>query len=116
MRELICKQGVKILSLKKEISDTIAKAGDNRLSLQFKLEDGFRKKEEAYQRREKELEAIAKEKETEAFYAREELGSKTEYCGSLQAAATYQLNSIRQLEEKTKRLEAELAALKNASL
>jgi hypothetical protein len=115
MRELICKQGVEILSLKREISDTIAKAGDNRLSLQFKLEDEFRKKEEAYQRREKELEAIAKEKETEAFYAREELGSKTEYCGSLQAAATYQLNSIRQLEEKAKRLEAELAVYKNAS-
>jgi hypothetical protein len=116
MRELICKQGVEILSLKKEISDTIAKAGDNRLSLQFKLEDGFRKKEEAYQKREGELEAIAKEKENEALYAKEELRTKTEYCGTLQAAAMYQLNSIQQMEDKVARLEAELAVCKKASL
>ncbi len=115
MRELICKQGVEILSLKKEISDTIVKAGEHRLSLQFK-EEGFRRKEEAYQRREGELEAIAKEKETEAYQAREELRTKTEYCGTLQAAAMYQLNSIQQLEDKVARLEAELAVCKKASL
>ncbi len=115
MRELICKQGVEILGLKKEISDTIVKAGENRLTLQFKLEDGFREKEEAYLKREGELEAIAKEKETETFYAKEELRTKTEYCGTLQVAARYQLNSIQQLEDKVARLEAELAA-KKASL
>ncbi len=116
MRELICKQGVEILSLKKEISDTVVKAGENRLTLQFKLEDGFREKEEAYRKREGELEAIAKEKEAEAFHAKEELKTKTDYCGTLQAAAMYQLNSIQQLEDKVARLEAELAVCKKASL
>jgi hypothetical protein len=116
MRELICKQGVEILSLKKEISDTVVKAGENRLTLQFKLEDGFREKEEAYRKREGELEAIAKEKEAEASHAKEELMTKTDYCGTLRAAAVYQLNSIQQLEDKVARLEAELAVCKKASL
>ena len=116
MRELICKQGVEILSLKKEISDTVVKAGENRLTLQFKLEDGFREKEEAYRKREGELEAIAKEKEAEASHAKEELKTKTDYCGTLQTAAMYQLNSIQQLEDKVARLEAELAVCKKASL